>query len=465
MGGAAAGTVASAGVAAAAVVISVPCSPAARGGGPAGLIAAINSANARGGGTIDLAAGCTYSLGPKADNDSDGLPLVRTAITLNGNSSTVARSQAAGTALFRIFEVHSPGNLTLNSVTVSGGRASNGGGIRNTDGGTVTLNNARVGFNAATLAGAGNKASGGGIFNDEGGTISLNNSRVDHNVVTGTAGAFAVGGGLYDNHGGTLRLNASRVDHNSVTAPKVTQGGGIGVDFMGAPRTVMLNSSQVDGNLVASTDSGNDVVAKGGGIGTNGTTLMLSSSRVVSNSVSAPGGAAFGGGIHSLTAKGTGVPDPDGLLSLTGSQVNSNTASGNSAEGGAITNQSGTAKVASSQANGNTASATGGAAARGGGIENHRPDPSLPSPPLSMTASQLSDNTVSASAAPACGGGLFNSGRATVSFSTVTANRASGFPAHGGGLFNAHTVSLVSSLVAGNVPGNRVDGTIASCTS
>jgi len=40
--------------------VSVPCSGA--GGGPAGLIAAIKSANSSGGATINLAAGCTYAL-------------------------------------------------------------------------------------------------------------------------------------------------------------------------------------------------------------------------------------------------------------------------------------------------------------------------------------------------------------------------------------------------------------------
>ena len=40
--------------------IKVPCSGA--GGGAAGLVAAIDAANASGGGKIDLAGGCTYSL-------------------------------------------------------------------------------------------------------------------------------------------------------------------------------------------------------------------------------------------------------------------------------------------------------------------------------------------------------------------------------------------------------------------
>src|SRR2546421_2798032 len=40
--------------------ITVPCS--GPGGGAAGLVAAVNAANTAGGGSINLAAGCTYSL-------------------------------------------------------------------------------------------------------------------------------------------------------------------------------------------------------------------------------------------------------------------------------------------------------------------------------------------------------------------------------------------------------------------
>ncbi|HEX6476411.1 MAG TPA: hypothetical protein VF005_03990, partial [Acidimicrobiales bacterium] len=127
-GGVVSATVGSASVAEATVTVHVPCSPTVAGGGPGGLIAAINTANARGGGTIDLARVCTYTLGPNADNDTNGLPIARRPITVNGNGSTVARSQAPGTVDFRIFEVDGPGKLTLDRVTTTGGRSSEGGG-------------------------------------------------------------------------------------------------------------------------------------------------------------------------------------------------------------------------------------------------------------------------------------------------------------------------------------------------
>ena len=95
-----------AGVARAGTGINVPCS--GPGGGAAGLVAAINAANAAGGGTISLAPRCTYTL-TAADNNSfggNGLPVITTPITIAGAHATIARHSAQH---FRIFEVDGPG--------------------------------------------------------------------------------------------------------------------------------------------------------------------------------------------------------------------------------------------------------------------------------------------------------------------------------------------------------------------
>ena len=91
---------------------SVPCSPGA-------LVAAIAAANAAGGGTVNLASGCTYKL-TSADNGENGLPVVTTRIGVNGNGATIAGNNSD----FRIFEVDGPGgNLSLQNVTITGGSA------------------------------------------------------------------------------------------------------------------------------------------------------------------------------------------------------------------------------------------------------------------------------------------------------------------------------------------------------
>src|SRR3984957_21159910 len=77
-------TIAPAMAASAAPSASVPCSS-----GAAGLVAAINTANGSGGGTISLASGCTYTLSTTPDNGENGLPVVTTGVAVNGNGATI----------------------------------------------------------------------------------------------------------------------------------------------------------------------------------------------------------------------------------------------------------------------------------------------------------------------------------------------------------------------------------------
>ncbi|HEX6475626.1 MAG TPA: hypothetical protein VF005_00005, partial [Acidimicrobiales bacterium] len=377
----------------------------------------------------------------------------------NGNGSTVARSQAPGTVDFRIFEVDGPGKLTLDRVTTTGGRSSEGGGILVDHGGTLTLNHSRVDHNTVTAPGT--KGFGGGISNNNRSTLTVNSSRLDDNSV-GDA-TLAGGGGLHEDNDSRSTVNSTRVDHNSVQASAVAVGGGIALNFGSGARTMALHNSQVEDNVVTATDSGPMVLARGGGIEHNGTTLTLSGSRVTRNTASAVGGAALGGGIHMLSAQ-NGQPFPGGHLTLTSSQVTGNTASGSRAGGGGTSSELGATKTTSIQVTSNTVRALGNEGGDGAGIENlKRPEPTVPAPTLSMTTTQVHGNALTASGAPGCGGGLFNSGSVTAERSIITGNTATGTPAQGGGVFNAKDLSLVQSIVSGNVPDNRVDGTAASC--
>src|SRR6185295_6714325 len=100
-----------------------------------GLIAAINAVNVGPGPhTINLAPGGTYTLTAVAEDDGysggAGLPYIRRPLTINGNGATIQRSSAAGTPDFRIVYVWLS-DLTLNGVTIKGGRGGNvnrGGG-------------------------------------------------------------------------------------------------------------------------------------------------------------------------------------------------------------------------------------------------------------------------------------------------------------------------------------------------
>ncbi|HTU92269.1 MAG TPA: hypothetical protein VMF69_19465, partial [Gemmataceae bacterium] len=98
----------------------------------AGLIAAINTANTDGQPTtINLAANGTYNLTKINNYDlvnglkgANGLPQITGNVTIQGNGATIERSSAAGTPAFRLLDVESCGNLTLNNLTIEGGEES-----------------------------------------------------------------------------------------------------------------------------------------------------------------------------------------------------------------------------------------------------------------------------------------------------------------------------------------------------
>jgi hypothetical protein len=275
-----------------AVSVNVPCS--GLGGGTPGLIAAINAANAGGGGTINLAPGCTYLL-TQVDNtvpdsegpSSSGLPLITSPIRLNGLGATIERSSAAPP--FRILSVTNTGTLTLTNLTITGGLIVNpdingGGGILNH--GDLTLNSSRVtGNNGGALG-------GGGIFNGPGpnfgpAVLTLNNSRVDHNT-TSFSGFDAAA--IFDFEG-TTTLNNSEVDSNQATV-----GGGI----FKAANSLTLNNSRVHDNTAGD----------GAGLLISGAAAHINASQITNNTAS-----SFGGGIF----------EPSGIVILGATSVTSNT--------------------------------------------------------------------------------------------------------------------------------------------
>ena len=91
--------------------------------------------------TIVLPAGSTQTL-TTVNNSTygpTGLPVISSAITIEGQGSTIRRD--SGAPEFRLFAVNSTGDLTLNETTVSGGATpsgGSGGGMCNY-GGTLTV--------------------------------------------------------------------------------------------------------------------------------------------------------------------------------------------------------------------------------------------------------------------------------------------------------------------------------------
>ena len=454
--------------------ISVPCA------GQAALVAAVNAANAAGGGTIKLAAGCDYSLTSVDNNAENGLPVVTTSISVNGNGATID-----GTGTVRVFEVDGPGgSLSLKDVTITGGSAIDfGGGIANM-GGSVTLNHSQVTGNSAQVAGGGiasatfdpssaatltlNQSSvsnnqqtlppnpdptmnggvgGGGILNILG-NVSLNQSQVNGNTAQGFVGGGIANGDYFtsSSSGSVLTVNGSEVNDN--TAPNAG-GGGI-QNLLGS---VTVNNSHVNGNTslngggISSGNQGNPALTAH---------LSLNNSQVDGNTATAAGGEGppiAAGGI----ANGS-----DAVLNNT--QVDNNTASHTS--GGGIVNH-GTMSLNNSEVSNNRAAGSG-LVASGGGILSAQGPPGTGATTLTLNNSRVNNNHAGGD-----GGGIANGvpfpgpmplpgGALTLHNSQVTGNSAS----HGGGIFNnAGTVTLSNTAVTGNVVDNCEPlNSIAGCT-
>jgi hypothetical protein len=404
---------ASAGPAEGSTPINVPCQGLQ--GGPAGLVAAINTANGSGGGAINLAPGCRYTFTGAVGGTEDALPPVTSSIVVRGQGSRVVRSQAQGTPAFRILEIAGGGNLTLDNLIISGGSAQ------------------------ADESSGGNEGNGGGILNN--GIATLSGVQVTDNS------ASFVGGGIADlSESSALTMTRSVVTHNQLSnqAQLTPSVGGAGIEADG---TVVLSNSSVTANVATTVDG----VARGGGI-------LLETSANFRLSNTAVSGNTTNGDPSVGSAQGGGIFNAGGQLDLSQSQLIGNSATAYTAEGGGMVN-AGTATFVSSPVVGNRTTGLVGAVGNGGGIENKGT--------LSLTKSPLTGNTASAPSQGTQGGGLANTGTATLVASPVTGNRA--LPAgssEGGGIFNgAGTVTLNLSPVVANVPNNcSPPGSVAGCT-
>ena len=426
------------------------------------LIDAVDAANAAGRGTLNLSAGCTYTLtgvnNISAEFDINGLPIVTGDVTINGNGATIKRDSVAPD--FRIFYVlnagdpeQGPGRLTLNEVTISGGSLANSGGGLVNNGGTLTINH-------GTISGHKTGDAGGGLSN-EGGTLTLN-----HTVISGN-GATDAGGGV-SNLGGTLTLN-----HTVISGNGATDGGG-GVSNVGG--TVTLNHTTISGNkaddnggglsndegtvliINGSTLSQNIAGGEGGGlsnfgIGTSTGTVTIDNSTISGNQAGDGGGLSNLGGTLTLnhtvisgngaTVDGGGVVNVEGgVLTIRSSTIADNQAGGT---GGGLHNFDATATVIGSTASANRAK-------WGGALLNE-------AGPTGGTLT-VRNSTISGNHAAEGGGGLFNDkgGHLTVTSSTISGNDAvlNGAVKPGGGLLSYNDVNgradVKGSLIAGNSP-------------
>ena len=183
-------------------------------------------------------------------NGPTGLPLISSRITIEGNGAAIHR--AGNAPAFRLMAVTNSGDLTLQSMILSGG--SDGGVLNRL--GILSIKNSTISGNA-----------GGGVSNIYG-TLTIENSTVSNNggggvfnwgrsltiansTISGNTADF--GAGLY-NYGGLVTIENSTISGNRANV----DGGGIynASSGYGGGRLTITNG----------TISGNSANSRGGGL-------------------------------------------------------------------------------------------------------------------------------------------------------------------------------------------------------
>lgn len=348
----------------------VPCDTAR-------LIAEITRANAQGGAVLDLAAGCTYLL--TADLDGAGLPAITTPITLNGGENTTLKRSAAAEE-FRILTVDVNGRLTLNHLTVTGGKISgdaDGGGILINPGGGATIKNSKIIENVSSAGDA------GGIGNI-GGALHIAHSVVSRNT------AANIGGGIFSI--GALTVDKSRFDANTA--------------LTGGALTASVHLTITRSELVGHQ------AAEGGAVFIfGGTTGTIADTRFEKNTTTGLGGSAVAGAPLQLTVSrvaivnNTATGGGQGAVFLQGGAalIEDSTIQNNTGVNGGGLYNLGTLTLLRTKFTGNQATAAGG------GIYNSATGA------LALLRTKVVEN-----AAGADGGGIFNEVGGTVDLSTAT---------------------------------------------
>ncbi|MEI7855665.1 MAG: DUF4347 domain-containing protein, partial [Planctomycetota bacterium] len=323
----------------------------------------------------------------------------------NSGSLTVGNSTISGNKASYGGGIENLGILTVTNSTLFGNKANYGGGIDNY--GSLTVTNSTLSGNTAAF--------GGGIVNAAAGTLTVSNSTLSGNAATN-------GGGAIENNG-TTTISISTISNNSAK-----YGGGIRTDgtFTVSNSTISDNkatfsSGGVENNfgtfsISNSTISGNTANQNGGGVENNFGTLNISQSILSGN-------AAINGG---------GAIENNGATTVSNSTISNNSAK----YGGGIRTDD-TLTISSSTLSNNKAT-TGG----GGGIENNLGT-------LTITNSTLFGNTANQD-----GGGIRNIATLNLRNSTIVGNSAN----NGGGTFNSSILNIANTIIANSTKGNDYTG-------
>ncbi len=220
----------------------------------------------------------------------NGLPVIRSDITIVGNNSTIRR--AANAPEFRIFAVNFDGRLTLRRTTVSNGSLSilAGSGLVN-GGGAVNLTNSTISGNRCSSAvsttgssfftmnnSAISNNSCGSLFVDRDASATVTNSTISGNRSRTSDGSLSSYGGVL------VRFGSLTVAESTISGNSSLSGGGI---------NSYVNSYAGEITVINSTISGNTAREDGGGVSHYGGNLTLINSTISGNSAAGNGGGVF----------------------------------------------------------------------------------------------------------------------------------------------------------------------------
>ena len=240
--------------------------------------------------TMTLSGGYTDYYG------STALPPIATHITIEGNGSTIIRNALTS---FRLFAVTGQGDLSLQDITISGGKEVGGGAIFNN--GSLRITNSTISGNAATY--------GGGIYSSANGELWIDNTDIFNNT------AVKYGGGVHLRGG--FKITNSSIHNNSA---------GI---FGGA----VMNRAAGDGQITGVTVS-NNTAKYGGGIANKGSSTISNTTISGNLALGDEGGGMWNGGTPSIRSRGY----------IENSTITANTARGASdrkfGQGGGVMNSS-----------------------------------------------------------------------------------------------------------------------------
>ncbi|HEY7118834.1 MAG TPA: choice-of-anchor Q domain-containing protein [Tepidisphaeraceae bacterium] len=356
--------------------------------------------------------------------EDTGLPVISSAITIEGNGAKVIRKGSAPS--FHLLAVATAGDLTLKDLTLSGGVAANfGGAIRNN--GILSIQNSTISDNAARTRGggisdygaaltiqnstiSGNRSSlGGAGVHSYGDALSIENS-----TISGNTDGYSGGGVAF--YGGTATIANSTIFGNTAKGRFYTRGAGI----------VNYGAMTID----QSTVSKNQAIGAQGGIGagvfTGDRAALTITNSVIARNKASGSFRSFGGGIFIVEA-----------MTMRNSTVSGNVVDGPviGGHGGGIYAEFASVTVENSTISGNIAK---GKYSRGGGISVG-----------GNSAVTIDNSTISSNTATETGGGFYNSGTLDINSSTISHNQAKLGP--GGGIRNSFgTLTLVGSLISGN---------------